>query len=455
MESTDVVVVGMGVGGEAVAGRLAEAGMAVVGVDARLVGGECPYWGCVPSKMMIRAANALAEGRRIPALAGQAAVTPDYGPVAARIRAEATDDWDDRVAVERFEAKGGRFVRGSARLDGPGRIRVNGAVLEAERGVVIATGTAPVIPPVPGLDRVDYWTNREAIEAKDVPASLVVLGGGTVGLELAQVFARFGATVTVVEARERLLPIEEPEAGALVGEVLEGEGIDVHTGTLARFADQDDAGVIVGLEDGSLVRAERLLVATGRRADLAALGVASVGVDERAPAIEVDERMRVRATERIWGVGDVTGVGAFTHVAVYQAEIAASDILGEDPPPADYRAVPRVTFTDPEVGSVGLDEAAARASITSVRVGVARTPSSARGWIHKLGNEGLVKLVEDADRGFLVGATSIGPSGGEVLGMLTLAVHAAVPTEQLRRMIYAYPTFHRTVEDALRDLQAQ
>ena len=455
IEATDVVVVGMGVGGESVAGRVAEAGWAVVGIDARLVGGECPYWGCVPSKMMTRAANALAEARRVTALAGQATVTPDYAPVAERIRVEVTDDWDDRVAVERFEAKGGRLVRGFARLDGTGRVRVDGATFEAERGVVIATGTAPSIPPLPGLDRIDYWTNREAIEAKDLPASLVVLGGGTVGLELAQVFARFGTTVTVVEAEERLLPVEEPEAGALVGEVLQSEGIDVRTGTPARFADRDSSGLIVGLDDGSLLRAERLLVATGRRADLAALGIASAGVDESAPAIAVDDRLRVLGTERMWGVGDVTGMGAFTHVAAYQAGIAAADLLGEDPPPADYRAVPRVTFTDPEVGSVGQSEAAARAAGLTVRVGAAQVPRSARGWIHKVGNEGLVKLVEDASRGSLVGATSVGPHGGEVLGMLTLAVHAEVPTEQLRRMIYAYPTFHRTVEDALRALTAQ
>ncbi|MGH9014465.1 MAG: dihydrolipoyl dehydrogenase family protein [Acidimicrobiia bacterium] len=455
IERADVVVIGMGIGGEGIAGRLAEAGVSVVGIDARLVGGECPYWGCVPSKMMIRAANALAEARRIPQLAGQATVMPDYGPVAARIRAEATDDWDDRVAVERFEAKGGRFVRGFAGLDGSGRVRVDGTSFEAERGVVIATGTVPSIPPVPGLDRVDYWTNREAIEAKDLPASLVVLGGGAVGLELAQVFARLGTTMTVVEAEERLLPLEEPEAGALLGEVLQGEGIDVRTGTLARFADQDSAGLIVGLDDGSLLRAERLLVATGRRADLAALGVASVGVDESAPAIAVNERLRVRGTERLWGVGDVTGVGPFTHVAAYQADIAAADILGEDPAPADYGAVPRVTFTDPEVGSVGLSEAAARAAGLAVRAGTAQVASSARGWIHKVGNVGFVKLVEDSDRGLLVGATSVGPHGGEVLGILTLAVHAEVPTDQLRHMIYAYPTFHRAVEDALRALTAQ
>jgi pyruvate/2-oxoglutarate dehydrogenase complex dihydrolipoamide dehydrogenase (E3) component len=269
------------------------------------------------------------------------------------------------------------------------------------------------------------------------------------------VFARFGTTVTVVEAEEQLLPVEKPEAGALVCEVLQGEGIVVRTGALARFADRDSSGLIVGLDNGSLLGAERLLVATGRRADLAALGIASVGVDERAPAVVVDERLRILGTKGMWAVGDVTGVGAFTHVAAYQAGIAAADILGQDPAPADYRAVPRMTFTDPEVASVGLSEVAARAAGLAVRAGVTHVPSSARGWIHKIGNEGLVKLVEDADRGILVGATSVGPHGSEVLSMLTLAVHAAVPTEQLRRMIYAYPTFRRTVEDALRALPAQ
>jgi pyruvate/2-oxoglutarate dehydrogenase complex dihydrolipoamide dehydrogenase (E3) component len=451
-ESADVVVIGMGIGGEAVAGRLAETGLTVVGIDARLVGGECPYWGCVPSKMMIRAGNALAEARRVSALAGRATVEPDYAPVAERIRAEATDNWDDRVAVERFEAKGGRFVRGRATLDGPGRVRVTDTVFVASRGVVIAGGTAPTIPPIPGLDGLDYWTNREALEAKELPASLVVLGGGAIGLELAQGFARFGVGVTVVEAENRLLPVEEPEAGAVVADVLRQEGIGVLTGLRARFAEPDGAHMVVGLEDGELLRTERVLIATGRRADQHALGTATLGLDEGAPAIAVDDRMRVEGAERLWAVGDVTGKGEFTHVAAYQADIAAADILGEHPARADYRAVPRVTFTDPEVGSVGLSETAATAAGMRVRVGQAQTPSSARGWIHKVGNEGTIKLVEDADRGVLVGATAVGPHGGEVLGLLTLAVHAAVPTDELRRMIYAYPTFHRAVEDALRDL---
>ena len=254
--------------------------------------------------------------------------------------------------------------------------------------------------------------------------------------------------MTVVEALDRLLPAEEPESSALIQPILEADGITVHTGTRATAVGHDGARFTVTA--GGELRAERLLVAVGRRADLGPLGVDTVGVEPGAPAVAVDERMR--AGDRLWAVGDVTGRGAFTHMAMYQAGIAVRDILGQDGPPADYRAVPRVTFTDPEVGSVGLTEAQARDAGLRVAVGLARVPSSARGWIHKAGNQGIIKLVADAERGVLVGATSAGPTGGEVLSALAVAVHAQVPIDTLRHMIYAYPTFHRGIEDALRDL---
>lgn len=447
---TDVVVIGMGPGGEDVAGRLAEAGVDVVGIDRELVGGECPYWGCVPSKMMIRAAHLLAEARRIPGMAGNATVHPDWARVAQRIRDEATDDWDDRVAVERFEDKGGRFVRGHARITGPGRVAVDERVIEARRGIVVATGTHATAPPIPGLDTVAHWTNREAVEAKELPSSLIVVGGGAIGAELAQAFARFGVEVTVVEALDRLVAGDEPEAGELLADVFEREGIAVHTSASVTRVHGDGTGVTVDLAEGTSLVAAQLLVATGRRADLAAVGLGAVGIDETRRSVPVDEHLRV--ADGVWAVGDVTGKGAFTHVAMYQSPIAVADILGRDHPPADYRALPRVTFTDPEIGAVGLTEAQARDAGIAVRTGTAQVPSTARGWIHKAGNDGFIKLVEDADRGVLVGATAMSPAGGEILGLLTLAVHAQVPTEQLRRMIYAYPTFHRGVEDALRDL---
>jgi pyruvate/2-oxoglutarate dehydrogenase complex dihydrolipoamide dehydrogenase (E3) component len=448
--TADVVVIGMGPGGEDVAGRLAAAGLDVVGVDRALVGGECPYWGCVPSKMMIRAAGLIAEAHRVPGLAGDVTVRPDWAPVAQRIRDEATDDWDDTVAVERFESKGGRFLRGEGRIVAPGRVAVGDQVVEARRGIVLATGTRPSIPPIPGLRDVPFWTNHGAIEAKEVPRSLVVLGGGTVGVELAQVFARFGADVTVLEAADRLVDTEEPEASEVLADVFSAEGIGVRTGAAVSAVRRDGDGVAVELEDGEPVRASQLLVATGRDVDLGAVGVDVVGVDPSLESVPVDDHLRVVGAEDVWAVGDVTGKGPFTHVALYESPIAVADILGERHGGAEYRAVPRVTFTDPEIGAVGLTEAQARDAGLTVRVGVARVPKTARGWIHAAGNDGVIKLVEDASRGVLVGATAVGPAGGEVLGGLTVAVHARVPTEQLRTMIYAYPTFHRGIEDALR-----
>ena len=451
-ERADVIVVGMGPGGEEVAERLATAGVDVVGVEAELVGGECPYWGCVPTKMMIRASDLLAEAGRVDGMAGQAVVHPDWAPVARRIRDEATDTWDDDVAAKRFEDKGGRLVRGWGRLEGPNRVVVGDRVIEASRAVVINTGTRAWIPPVAGLAGTPFWTNRGAVETEDIPATLAVLGGGAVGVELAQVFNRFGSTVTVLEAGPRLLGPEEPEAGDLLAEVFGAEGLRVRTDTDVESVHHDGHRFAIAVSGGEPIVVDRLLVATGRRADLAQLNVASIGLDDSAPAIPVDDHLRVPGVDGVWAVGDVTGKGEFTHVSMYQADIVVNDVLGHHVVPADYRAVPRVTFTDPEIGSVGLSERDARGQGLDVRVGMMDLRSSARGWIHKVGNRGFIKLVEDARRGVLVGATSAGPWGGEVLGLLTLAIHAEVPTARLRHMIYAYPTFHRAVEDALKDL---
>jgi pyruvate/2-oxoglutarate dehydrogenase complex dihydrolipoamide dehydrogenase (E3) component len=448
----DVVVIGMGPGGEYAANTLAEAGLAVAGVEGRLVGGECPYWGCVPSKMMIRAGNLLAEGRRIGGMAGAAQIEPDWAPVAHRIRSEATDSWDDTVAADRFTGKGGILVRGHGRITAPGEVTVTLAgggqqVLRARRGIVINAGTAPSVPPIPGLAGTPFWTNREAIEAERVPASLVVLGGGAIGVELGQVFARFGSQVTVAEGAGRLLPLEEPEAGELLATVFAREGIAVHTGQPVTAVSHDRGRFTVSLADGTELAGQALLVATGRRTDLAGLGVEAVGIDPSLRAIPVNGQLR--AAPGVWALGDITGKGAFTHMSMYQARLVVADILGEPASPAQYHAVPRVTFTDPEIGAAGLTEAQARAAGLTVRTGTTQIPVATRGWIHKAGNDGFIKLVEDAGTGTLAGATSAGPVGGEVLSVLTLAVHARVPVAVLREMIYAYPTFHRAIEDAL------
>ncbi|MFJ8686168.1 dihydrolipoyl dehydrogenase family protein [Micromonospora wenchangensis] len=486
-ELVDVVVVGLGVGGEEVAGRLAGAGLSVVGVERDLVGGECPYWGCIPSKMMIRAANALAEARRVDGLAGSAQVRADWAPVAKRIREEATDTWNDRAAVDRFTGKGGRFLRGSGRLDGPGRVRVGDQVFQARHGIVLGTGTRPSIAPIDGLADTPYWTNHQAIEVAELPASLLVLGGGAIGVELAQVFARFGVRVTVLEASGRILALEEPESSEVAAAALRADGVEIATDVKAERIDHDGDTFTVHAGDRSF-SADQLLVVTGRRAHLDELGLDTVGIDAGQRYLPVDDRMHV--TDGIWAVGDVTGEGAFTHIAMYQASIVVADVLdrvrraqaGPDAsgtasvvggamgaasavggsvgaaglsgavPRADYRALPRVTFTDPEVGAVGLTERQARERGINVQVGFTELSSSTRGWIHGSEPGGFIKVIADADQGVLIGATSVGPAGGEVLSALVVAVHAAVPVSQLRHMIYAYPTFHRAIQSALDDL---
>jgi pyruvate/2-oxoglutarate dehydrogenase complex dihydrolipoamide dehydrogenase (E3) component len=448
----DVVVIGMGPGGEHVAEELARAGLAVAAVEDSLVGGECPYWGCVPSKMMIRAANLLAEGRRIPGLAGSSAVTAGWSPVARRIREEATDSWNDAVAADRYTGLGGTLLRGRGRVCGPGRVIVGNDTLVARRGIVINNGTRAAVPPIPGLAGTPYWTNHEAIETEQVPRSLIVLGGGPIGAELSQVFARFGSRVTVVEAADRMLSVNEPEAGTLIAEVFAREGIEVRTGAGAESVAHVGSSFTVTLRGGATLSAERLLVATGRHYDLAELGIGTVGLDESARFIPVDASLI--AAPGLWAIGDVAGQGAFTHMSMYHAEIVIAQFLGRPYRPAEYHAVPHVTFTDPEVAGVGLTEARAREQFADVRVSVQQLPESTRGWLHKAGNDGFIKLVADAARGILVGATSVGPAGGEVLSMLTLAVHAQIPVQRLREMIYAYPTFHRAVAEALAKLDA-
>ena len=447
----DVVVVGLGAGGELAAARLAQAGLHVVAVERDLVGGECPFAGCTPTKLAIRAADLLAESRRAAALAGEVDVRPDWARVAARIR-EANHGWDDASHVRPLEEAGVRVVRGHGRLAGPGHVVVETTSgpreYAAARGVLLDTGTEPDVPPIAGLPGTPYWTNREIVRVTELPVSLAVVGAGPIGAELAQLFARFGVAVTLLETADRILGPEEPEASTVVTRALRTDDVEVRTGVDIRRIDHDgDFRIRTG--DGD-VTTSALLVATGRRANLDDVGLETVGLDPSGPTLEVDERMR--AGERLWAVGDITGKGEYTHMSLYQAGVAVRDILGEDGPWADYRAVSRVTFTDPEVGSVGLTEEEARAAGLDVRVGSAEMGGSSRGWIHGPGGDGLVKLVADARRGVLVGATAVGPSGGEVLGLLAAAVHAEIPLGTLCRMHFAYPTFHRVVLGALVDL---
>ncbi len=454
-ESIDVAVIGLGPGGEHVAAQLAQAGLSVLGVEKHLVGGECPYYGCIPSKMMIRAADALAEARRVPTLGGSVEVTPDWTTVAKRISDEATDAWNDQVAVDRLISNGARFARGQGRLAGPGKVVVETADgtedYDVSRGVVLNVGTSPAVPPIDGLEGTPYWTNRDAVQVTELPESLIVLGGGAIGCELAQAFARFGVQVTILEVAERILGPEEPEASAVVAEAMTEDGIGVRAGVTVERIDHDpSAGFTASLGGGEQLTSAALLVAAGRRTNLSDLGLDTVGLDPKARFLETDEQ--VRAGDGLWAVGDITGKGLFTHMSMYQAEIAVRSILGKDGPWADYIAVSRATFTDPEVGSVGMTESQAREAGIRVTTGSYQLPSSSRGWMHKIGNHGVIKVVADADRGVLVGGTTVGPSGGEMIGLIATAVHAAVPVAKLRTMHYAYPTFHRAIENAINEL---
>ena len=449
--STDVIVIGMGPGGESVGGQLGEAGLNVIGIEANLVGGECPYYGCIPSKMMIRAANTLAEVGHVEGLAGSATATPDWAPVAQRIREQATANWDDQIAVDRFVGKGGTFVRGRGVITAPKTVQVGDDTYVASKGIVIATGTQALVPPIPGLEGTPFWTNKEIVQVEELPASMVVLGGGVIGLELGQALSRFGVKVSVVEGQERLLSNFEPEVGDALKETLTNGGIDIHVGQFAESVSHDDSnGFTVTLADGTEVSGEKLLVAVGRKTFLKELGIANLGLDEDSRFMSIDENTQVQ--DGLWAVGDIAGKGHYTHLALKQADVTVGQILGTEATPVNYDAMAAAVFTDPEIGVVGKTEAEAREAGINVKTAFKPVAHTARGWMHMNGNDGFYKLVVDADKDILIGATSVGPHGGEVLGMLALAVHAEIPIATLRSMTYAYPTFYKGVEDTLNDL---
>ena len=447
----DVVCLGGGVAGEAIAGGLKGSGLTLVVIERELVGGECPYWGCIPSKTLLRSGETLKEAKRARTLAASRVEWElDFPKVSKRVLWMARDLDDTRPAAA-LQATGATLVRGSGKLTDHKTVEVAGVRYVARKAVVIANGSTASIPPIPGLDSVEYWTNRQATLPRELPISLAVLGGGAIGLELGQAFARFGLKVTIIEAGPRFLGLEEPEAGAGLKPHLESDGIELIAGDPCVGVEKGDAGVVLKMKSGTRVTAERLLVATGRRANFEAWESAGLPRTERG-WLKVDPAT-LEAAPGVYGTGDVTGIGGFTHLAYYHGQVVARRIRGEDAR-ADHVAVPRVTFTDPEVASVGLSEAAAREQGIDVEIASTDPAESARGYIHDF-HGGVLKLVGDRRRGVLVGATVMSPRAGEILGELVLAVKVGTPIRVLADVIHPFPAFNRVLGAALGELAAK
>jgi pyruvate/2-oxoglutarate dehydrogenase complex dihydrolipoamide dehydrogenase (E3) component len=427
-----VVVLGGGSSGEHFVGALRRLDDAteLTLVERNLVGGECSYWACMPTKTMLRATELVASTRRAPGIA-----PAGLDPAGVFGWRDLVAERDDTSQVEWLANRRCELVRGDAHVLRAGVLEVDGRELEYDR-LVLATGSTPVIPPIPGIAEVDYWTNVEATETLEVPGSILVLGGGAVGCELAQFFARVGSSVTLVQSDERLLPRFDAEAAALVDHALREDGVDVRTDAQVELFDHGEAV----LEDGGRIAFERLLVAAGRRprsAGLAALGL-TIGP---TGAIEVDERMR--AAENVWAIGDATGIALFTHVGKYQARIAAYDMVGRATR-ADYRAIPGTLFTDPQIAMVGTIEGTVSSwPLTSTpRLSTYERPK----------RPGFVKLSADPGRRVITGAVAVGPEAGEWLQQLTLAIRAETPIDVLLDVIQPYPTFSEAIFLALREL---
>ncbi|TMA86290.1 MAG: NAD(P)/FAD-dependent oxidoreductase [Deltaproteobacteria bacterium] len=458
----DVVCLGGGVAGEAIAVGLQDSGLTLAVVERELVGGECPYWGCVPSKTLLRSGETLSEADRARLLAASRVEwTVDFPKVSKRVLWMARNLDDSRPAAA-MEATGAKLFRGEGKLTDLRTVEVGGEKLIARRSVVIANGSTAAIPPIPGLDTIEFWTNRQAAIPSELPASLAILGGGAIGLEMGQAFARLGSKVTVIEAAPTFLGLEEPEAGAALRPHLEADGITLMVGDPCIAVEKQSTGplppassrqgsAVLHLKSGAAVSADRLLVATGRRPNAEAWRATGIAQTERG-WLKVDPAT-LEARAGIFGAGDVTGLGGFTHLAYYHGQVVARRLRGMDAR-ADHTAVPRVTFTDPEIASVGLSEAAARGRGIDVVVARADPAETARGYIHDF-HGGALKLVGDRKRGVLIGATLVTPRAGEILGELVLAIKLGTPLKTLADVIHPFPAFNRVLGESLAELAAK
>jgi dihydrolipoamide dehydrogenase len=454
MDSFDVVVLGAGSAGETIATQLAEAGRSVALVEALRVGGECPYVACMPSKAMLRSAHARSEAQQLDDLGAGCAELDDHGEAyraAAARRDEISEHRDDAKAADAAEQAGIALVRGVGRIARPGVVVVDGWEL-GYRDLVLATGSSAVIPDVEGLDEVPTWTSDEALAATERPDALLVLGGGAVGCELAQVHVRFGATVCLVEPAAQLAGKEEASIAALLADVLRDDGVDVRLGTEVRRLERTPEGrARAHLSDGSAVDVDRVLVATGRRPNTKDLGLESLGItpDDKG-ALPVDEHCRVQGQQHVWAAGDISGVAPYTHTANYQARIVVANLLGGDRV-ADYRAIPRAVYTAPAVASVGRTAEQAREDGVEPLTAVMDVGETARSLSDGAGGGRLV-LTADRRRGVLIGAAAIGPHADEWLAEATLAIRAEVPLHVLADVVHAFPTFGEAFEPPLREL---
>ena len=444
-DSFDVIVLGAGPAGEAAVNGLLRGGASVAMVERELIGGECTNWACVPTKTLLRPPEVKGESRRAP---GVPDPKLDFGPLAA-YRDYMVSNHDDTKRQQSYEERGVTVVKGEGVFDGPGRVRVNGRVLEA-KDVIVATGSDPVIPPLEGLEEAGYWTNREASSLHEIPESAVVLGGGPVGVELAQFLSRFGCEVTVVHKPDRLVNREDPKLCSLLAKQLAEDEVAVELGVSGDRVRKDGAKRVLTLSSGEEVAGDVLIVAVGRRPRSQGLNLESVGIEPGSRGIQVDEQLR--AGDGVWAVGDCTGGLMFTHSGKYQGRVAVSNILGNERK-ADYRAIPRVVFTNPEIAAVGLTEAAAREQGLDVSTAVIDLPTSiARPYTYEQDPRGTLGVVVDRARQVLVGAWTLAPLASEWIHQAVLAIRAEVPLDVLQDTVAQFPSYSEGYLSALREL---